>query len=419
MTTIARLIATVFLASTILPVFGQKCMSAMRRNASLHRNPALIDVVNDINKFTAEWIKDQGGKLNRREVLTIPVVVHVLWRQPAENISGAQIQSQIEVLNRDFRKLNDNLKETPGAFMGLAADVELEFCLATIDPLGNETDGITRTQTQVDNIGEADDWFKDHRGGVAPWDNTKYVNIWVCDIGDDGTLGFASPPGTADPPESDGLVIGHQFFGTIGTASASEFNDLGRTTTHEMGHYFNLEHLWGPDAGGCGEDDFVDDTPLQDIESEECHRFPLFDDCTSSGSGIMFNNFMDYTDDICMTMFTRGQKDRMLAAVNGPRSTLLNSNVCAPTTSARSYAFTQNAFKTFPNPAQNSMVISPMNQVASKQLKAELYSVLGHKELDFLIDGETDLDLSEVPNGIYLLICNDISAAPQKIIIAK
>lgn len=233
---------------------AQHCLTNQVCSQNIARNPAILDRIEANELFTQKWIKEQYEPNARVAPVALPVVVHVLWRTNEENISDEQIESQMAVLNEDFRKMNLNFSNTPAALQGLAADVELEFCLATIDPGGNPTNGITRTQTDVDNIGMTLDFFDGYYGGKAPWDQAKYINIWVCDIGDDGTLGFATPPGTADPPESDGLVIGHQFFGTTGTAAGSSPNHLGRTTTHEMGHYFNLEHIWGPGNGGCKED---------------------------------------------------------------------------------------------------------------------------------------------------------------------
>ena len=308
-------------------LLGQKCQTSEKRASRIAQNPKIAVAMNQINQHTEDWIATQQESVQIRAVETVPVVVHVVWLNSSENISEAQIMSQIDVLNEDFRKLNSNASTTPAAFAAIAADVEIEFCLAKIDPNGNPTNGITRTQTTINEIGETEFFYSTTGGGHDPWDNTKYINIWICNQ-EAGSLGFATPPGTADPPESDGVVIPSVYFGTIGTAANSAPNHLGRTATHEIGHYFNLEHIWGPGNGGCNEDDFVSDTPNQDVESGGCPTFPFTDNCTSSGSGINFQNYLDYSDDDCMTMFTEGQKMRMLAALNGPRASLLNSNVC-------------------------------------------------------------------------------------------
>ena len=156
------------------------------------------------------------------------------------------------------------------------------------------------------------DYFDPNNGGKAPWDNTKYLNVWIGNLTSIGLLGFATPPGTAG--NDDGTVISHDAWGTMGTVVSP--NHLGRTATHEIGHYLNLEHVWGLN-GGCNDDDMVTDTPNQDTESGGCPTFPLLDNCTTSGDGVMFMNYMDYSDDACLVMFTAGQKARMLAALNG------------------------------------------------------------------------------------------------------
>ncbi len=316
--------------SLSLPTYtaAQKCKTNIIRQQHIQQSPNILQQIERLNQQSENWIRNNTNNGARsKQVVTLDVVVHVLWKEPEENISEEQILSQIAVLNKDFRKQNDDLKDqTPLPFQNIAADIEIEFRLATTDPFGNPTNGITRTQTTVEEIGATDNWYSESTGGIAAWDNKRYINIWVCNIGT-AFLGFATPPGTAD--QDDGLVIGHQYFGTTGTAADNMPNHLGRTATHEMGHYFNLEHLWGID-GGCDDDDFVTDTPNQNESSFDCPSYPKYDFCTTTGNGINFNNFMDYSDDECLTMFTQGQKMRMLAALNGPRASLLNTGPCLP-----------------------------------------------------------------------------------------
>ena len=153
---------------------------------------------------------------------------------------------RVDVLNADFRRLNADANNT----WPQAQDSEIEFCLATVDPNGNATTGITRTSTNTTAFGTNDQVKSNSSGGKDAWDASKYMNMWVCDISG-GILGYAQFPG--GNPATDGVVIDYQYFGTIGTASASF--DLGRTATHEVGHYLNLRHIWGD--GGCSVDDFV------------------------------------------------------------------------------------------------------------------------------------------------------------------
>ncbi|MFM1931946.1 MAG: hypothetical protein RL226_1249 [Bacteroidota bacterium] len=247
-------------------------------------------------------------------VITIPVVVHVVYNTTAENVSNAQIQSQIDVLNADFRRLNSDADNT----WSQASDVEIAFCLASVDPSGNPTTGITRTSTSVTAFGTNDQVKFNSSGGKDAWPSSQYMNLWVCDISG-GILGYAQFPGGSS--STDGVVIDYQYFGTTGTATAP-FN-LGRTATHEVGHWLNLRHIWGD--GGCSVDDFVTDTPTSDAANYGC---PLGH--VSCSTVDMVQNYMDYTDDACMNLFTTGQKTRMRALFEpgGSRASLLTSTAC-------------------------------------------------------------------------------------------
>ena len=393
-------------------ISAQKCFTSEIRKGNIAKNSNISQKMEAINRFTKKWISTNSTR--SREVITLPIVVHVLWYNEEQNISEEQILSQIEVLNMDFRKLNANFNLTPSGFQTIAADTEIEFCLASKDPNGNFTNGITRTETDVEVIGETERWYENSEGGKDAWDVNSYINIWVLDIGED-LLGFATPPGTAEPVTSDGLVIGHQYFGTIGTAQNSEPNNLGRTATHEMGHYLNLEHLWGPDDGGCNEDDFVADTPTQDWESEACPQFPSYDDCSFSGDGLNFNNYMDYTDDACMTMFTEGQKLRMLAAISGPRVSLLNSDACAPSTSvADNTAFTDQ-LEIYPNPASHSFSLKIKQLEEARKWRMKIIDLSGN--LVHQSFANQVVDISHLPDGLYLVVMDGLDIEPQKLII--
>ncbi|BCH29761.1 hypothetical protein MesoLjLc_16910 [Mesorhizobium sp. L-8-10] len=250
----------------------------------------------------------------------IPVVVHVVHKTPAQNISQAQIDSQIKVLNEDFRKQNADVANTPAPFAPLAADSRIQFKLATTDPSGNPTDGIVRKRTDRDGFNDNDDVKSDATGGSTAWPADQYLNMWVCQL-TGGLLGYAQFPG--GPAATDGVVITHTAFGTTGTA-APPFN-LGRTATHEVGHWLNLRHIWGDDGDGCGGSDFVADTPNQGGSNFGAPTFPTIS-CNNGPNGDMFMNYMDYVDDIAMVMFTQGQASRMQAALDGPRA-MIGSNI--------------------------------------------------------------------------------------------
>ena len=295
-----------------------------------NNHPEIMDEKINLEKGIQKWIKD-NSKYKLRSIITIPIVVHVVYNSPQQNISDQQIQSQITVLNNDYRRTNIDAMMTPSVWTSVAADCEIEFCLASTDPNGNNTNGITRTQTSQSSFSMQGDPVKDaSSGGKDAWPNDDYLNIWVCNLGNN-LLGYATPP-FGNIGSDDGVVIGYNYFGTQGTVQ-SPYNK-GRTTTHEVGHWLNLEHLWGGSWGSCGNDN-VSDTPTQEEENYGCPAFPHnANSCnTTNSDGDMFMNYMDYSNDGCMNMFTQGQKTRMIAAINQSRQNLLNHNLCGGSTS--------------------------------------------------------------------------------------
>ena len=296
-----------------------------------NNHPKIMDEKINLEKGIQKWIKDNAN-YQLKSIITIPVVVHVVYNSPQQNISDQQIQSQITVLNNDYRRTNIDAMMTPSVWTSVAADCEIEFCLASTDPNGNNTNGITRTQTSQSSFSMQGDPVKDaSSGGKDAWPNDDYLNIWVCNLGS-SLLGYATPP-FGNIGSDDGVVIGYNYFGTQGTVQ-SPYNK-GRTTTHEVGHWLNLEHLWGGSWGSCGNDN-VNDTPIQEEENYGCPAFPHnANSCgTTNADGDMFMNYMDYTNDACMNMFTQGQKTRMIAAINQSRQNLLNHTLCDNGTSA-------------------------------------------------------------------------------------
>ncbi|MEU4212388.1 zinc metalloprotease [Streptomyces sp. NPDC026206] len=249
----------------------------------------------------------------RQGVTDVPVVVHVVHNAPAQNISDDQIASQIDVLNRDFRKKNPDVSRVPAVWQSLAADARVEFHLAQTDALGSPTSGITRTPTSIPSFSTDDTVKFTSDGGHDAWPSNSYLNLWVCQLRG-GLLGYAQFPGGA--AATDGVVIAYTAFGTNGTATAP-FNG-GRTATHEIGHWLNLRHIWGDDDQGCSGSDFVADTPNQGGPNTGSPRFPRVT-CLNGPDGDMFMNYMDYTDDAAMFMFTEGQVARMDAVLDNAR----------------------------------------------------------------------------------------------------
>ncbi len=256
------------------------------------------------------------------DVYIIPVVVHVVYNTAAENIDDTRIYTQINTLNEDFRRLNADTVNTPPEFAAVGADVKIEFCLASFDPNGDSTTGIIRKYTDTTQylLSFSEEVKKSEQMGDDAWPSSSYLNIWVCDL-QDGILGYAVSPGAS--PEVDGVVIDYKNFG-LADISSAPYN-LGRTATHEVGHWLGLSHVWGDDGGICDGSDGIDDTPNQGDSTYGCPGEVLVDECSPTAPGIMYQNYMDYTDDACMNIFTEDQKTRMRTVMETYRASLLTS----------------------------------------------------------------------------------------------
>jgi hypothetical protein len=303
-------------------IYAQRnCGTTEYLNHCKAQNPALAGEMEKTNERLHQL---EATPQKNRQLITIPVVVHVLYQNAEQDISDQQIFSQIDVLNEDYRKLNANASSIPAAFSSIAADCEIQFCLAARSPQGLASNGITRTQTSVSAFSLNDAMKRSTTGGVDAWPTDKYLNIWVCNLANN-LLGFATLPGTVIPA-LDGVVIGYKFFGR-NTPLGGNYNK-GRTATHEIGHWLNLIHIWGDDDNAsdpCSGSDQVTDTPNQEGSNFQCPSYPS-PSCGNTSD--MFMNFMDYTYDQCMNMFTTGQKTRMQNTISLQRSGLLTSYGC-------------------------------------------------------------------------------------------
>jgi len=386
------IIYCLLLACFLSPVKAQRCVT----DTYIQKNPsAPITANNSPKASTREILKD--------EIIVIPVVIHLLYHNATENISDAQILSQLEVLNKDYRRLNSDTANTPAAFASLGADARITFCLARRDPNGRPTPGIIRKYTPVENW-LADDGMKyAAQGGDNAWDPTKYLNIWVCNLFG-RTLGYSSLPGSQ--PDRDGLVIKYSAFGTTG-AVTSPFNK-GRTATHEVAHWLGLMHVWGDKS--CGSDG-VDDTPPQQSYNNGCPSFPHTTACSVNSNGDMFMNFMDLTDDACMNMFTTGQKNKMrsLFATGGLRNSFLISAGCDTSYITVAGPLPAGDVKTisveiYPNPASRKLFIKSRNadELVGKQLR--IFNVLGKiAKSQILVPQSNIITLDGLPAGVYIL----------------
>ncbi len=283
---------------------NRNCYSMAVLNRQLKENPGLYRKMYDIEKHTRSFIasKKPDGVGNGNNgggdpgggggdpvddglgAIDIPVYIYVIYSNSQQNISDQQINSQITVLNNDFNDTNYN--DVPAEFQPVAADIDIHFTLGVVNRIfDSRSSWGTRDEVKAKYPAQA-----------------GYLTIWVCNIGG-GILGYAQFPG--GNASTDGIVVSPQYFGTTGYVSAPF--DQGRTATHEIGHWLNLRHIWGD--GRCRQDDFVADTPSSDRPNYSCPNYPTVH-CQSND---MTMNYMDYTDDACMYMFTQGQKERMRA----------------------------------------------------------------------------------------------------------
>jgi len=311
----------------------QRC-SALDHEAYLQQqNPNRAAERQAYEAQTQNWIAQQANNPTAQVVITIPVVVHVIWNTAAQNISDNQILSQIQVLNEDYGRTNPDAVNTPSYWTSIAANCDIQYCLATVDPNGNVTNGIERRQISTNVSFSTNDNCKHfNTNGLDAWPVTQYLNLWVCNLGG-GLLGYGEfPTGTAS--NTFGLVMGYFCFGSsytsYGTFSGLMASyDRGRTSTHEIGHCFNLYHIWGDDGTACTGSDLCADTPNQADEHYGCPTGSQVS-CSNGPNGDMYQNYMDYTDDICMNIFTLNQKTRMLAVLNqAPYNALQNSTACS------------------------------------------------------------------------------------------
>lgn len=291
---------------------GRHCAAHDVLNEQLQENPSLKRRMDVIEDFTRKYMENPSAYKLVNGVMEVPVHVNVLWRTNAENISLAQIQSQIDVLNEDFAGSNADVSGTPAVFQSvLAGDTKIKFVWSTTN--------VTRRQTNKTSWRTNDDMKRSSRGGINPTNPSTTLNIWVCVLANN-ILGYAQFPGGS--LATDGVVVHTNAFGRGSFPLFTAFN-RGRTATHEVGHYFNLRHIWGDDGTGCTGSDLVADTPNQGGSNGGCPSFPRVS-CSNGPNGDMFMNYMDYTNDACMFMFTAGQKARMEAtfALGGPRASL-------------------------------------------------------------------------------------------------
>lgn len=285
-----------FLLLSISVSAQQRCYSYQHMKEQIAADPVFAQKMKESERNFSDYISQRGGgNIELRSgPLTIPVIVHVLYNSNSQKIPRSQVESQITVLNEDFTASNSDYNKDAAGYAGVKGDANISFCL----------EQVRFVKTKKKSFTTNDDMKRTSRGGDDPIDPTKYLNIWVCSIGQ-GILGYAQFPN--GPAATDGVVINYRSFGKGAQYNLYADYDLGRTATHEVGHWLGLRHIWG-DAT-CG-NDFVDDTPLHDSPNYGCPGAGHRSICTGSPFE-MWMNYMDYTDDACMYFFTDDQVSRM------------------------------------------------------------------------------------------------------------
>jgi hypothetical protein len=408
------------LALSVVETLAQvhRCGTVEYENQLVLKNPSLV---NQFNLGAARVQKMlQCPEYNKtNSVVVIPVVIHLLYNtsSPDQSLSDAQISSQIAVLNEDYSRNNADTSKTPNVWKKTASATNFQFTLAKRDPKGLPSNGIVRKITTNTSFGfGSDDERFSARGGDDAWNSDQYLNIWVVPSISNGggseVLGFCTPPGS--DKSIDGVTVGYKYFGR--NSKSIDYN-LGRTVTHEVGHWFGLYHVWGVNSGDCASSDSISDTPTQSISSSGKPVFPLTDVCTPSFPGVMFMNFLDYSDDASMNLFTNDQVARMNAVLNYYRPLIKTSPGGLAGLSNNVY---QPAIAVFPNPVKDFLKIQA-DFFDGGPLHLSVYTLFGQcLRKESIWNGSANIDLSDTPDGCYLLkFESGNQSVYKKIIVAK
>ena len=417
-----KALLTIALLSTGLS-FAQinRCMTPEAIQYQESVTPGFIDQVN--NAFEIAKAHSANNQLKSNYIYTIPVVVHIVHNLPAQNLDDSVIFNQMQILNDDYQRMNADTVNMRSDFDIVKGSPQIRFKLAQIDPNGAPTTGITRTYTTTESFGSLAVMGGDFTdlekvkstidGGIDPWDQSRYLNIWVCNMSIDffgqevtALLGYATPPtGLPNWPPgstnglSDGVVIQFQSFGSNNPnpldAGGGIIDVRGRTPIHEVGHYLGLRHIWGD--GDCTAQDGIDDTPNADAQSDnDCN--PSKNTCTDNIQGVdlpdMIENFMDYSAETCQNSFTQGQVDLMHGVLENQRYDLVYNNPASVSSLNLSH------WTVSPNPANNEITIAGIEGTAN----LELYTTSGQLASTFQLNKTTEtISIQHLDAGLYIL----------------
>lgn len=312
----------------------EQCATMVRLEEKFKQNPGLktrftwqlesFNRMMDAKAAKQPGVDTATGIARPVATYTIPIIFHIVLTNPAL-VTDAQILAQLDVLNKDFAGVNLDAATIPDVFKPLIGNSAIQFCLAQRTPLGEITNGIERTTTTKTSFSNSEDGAKHATlGGADIWNGDKYFNVWVTVLANN-LLGYATFPNDGAPLEQGVVIDYHSLPG----GSYTNYNG-GKTLTHETGHYFNLYHIWGDDNGSCDGTDYVDDTPNQANSTTGCYTGIKLDSCTKTGNGILYEDYMDYSFDQCLRLFTTQQVQRMENALQMYRLSLTTSDGCTP-----------------------------------------------------------------------------------------
>jgi hypothetical protein len=367
---------------------------------------AAADMSTQVTKQQANAIAP-GSSLSDQTIV-IPVVVHIIYNNSYENISEEQVKSQLDAINADFSRTNADFSKVPSVFSKLSGNVNIRFELAKTDPNGRATSGIIRKKSSRMMWSDDDKIKMAAFGGDEPWDAKSYLNVWVCNTVP-GLTGYATVPGS--DPNKDGVVVRYDAFGTIGKVSVPYHK--GRTLTHEVGHWLGLQHLWGDKQ--CG-DDGIQDTPKQRSGNSGDPVFPKLTACNATPEGEMFMNFMDFTNDASMGLFTEGQKNVMRAQFgsNGNRNTFLNSKGLSTAwnnTQVSAEQTSSSQVSIYPNPVVSGNISISLNGINNTGKHFAIVSSNGQIiKTGYFSQAKVEVNVSNFPPGIYHVRLTDIGA---------
>lgn len=382
-------------------VIDTECGTMLYLKSQLAANPGLAKTMQIKEDELQQWIKENGTQtaLNKKGTITIPVVIHIIYSADSQNISDQRVYNQLAALNKNF---SGQSAHSMGAFSdSLKANTGIQFCLASRNPDGGPTSGIERRSTTVGGFqGDAVKYYQS--GGLDAWDPKRYFNIWVCNYNySDGTSyifsAYAQFP-SAGLNETYGVVI---RYGAFGLEDSTYYRGNGGILTHEVGHCFGLHHIWGDDGTNCSGSDYCDDTPNQSGRTVGKHTGVLTDSCTPTSPGIMYMNYMDYSDDQIYSNFTPDQKSRMLAnfnATNGVLYALTQANSCLATGMINDEI--KMPLELFPNPVADKLIVKSDQSMIERNFT--IYNIIGNVMMKGELSSDhTQLNLNAFSPGLY------------------